>query len=94
VLAQKYYLKVLEDRESLSKYFGCEKHVLKAESRLSLVYRQQLAGNKIAVTSVNKVQPKKRSGKLETKVATYSIGGHPAEEGAMARIKIVQDHFA
>ena len=38
LLAQKYYLKILEDRERMAKNFGCKKYVLLAEEASGRIF--------------------------------------------------------
>jgi hypothetical protein len=46
MVAQTFYLKVLEDRESLCKYFGCKDEVLQAEELSGRIFMHKI-GNKL-----------------------------------------------
>ena len=42
-LARLYFQKIIEDRESLNKYFDCSKYVLLAEEEIGKMFKSQVA---------------------------------------------------
>ena len=55
LVAQTFYLKILEDRESLCKYFGCKDEVLQAEELSGKIFMQRI-GNKLPGNAFQKLE--------------------------------------